>query len=102
MKTADSFPKMLHGAICIAWKRCGKSNCRCASGQQHGPYHYLMWRENGRLFRHYLPACRVDLARAACDERKRFQGELKDGMERIRSMREQVREAQSNVRSRRK
>lgn len=34
------------GAMVTSWVRCGKPGCRCAAGQQHGPYHYHRWRED--------------------------------------------------------
>jgi len=37
--------------------RCGKSRCRCAKGDRHGPYLYLRFRESatGRRRRVYVP-----------------------------------------------
>lgn len=96
VKSLDSFPKMAAGAVCVAWKRCGKPNCRCVNGQQHGPYHYVMWRVQGRLTRKYLSPAEVERVRAACRERQAFQRELKDGMEQIRAMRRFIREAKSD------
>ncbi len=34
------------GTVVTSWVRCGKPSCRCAVGQQHGPYHYHRWRED--------------------------------------------------------
>jgi hypothetical protein len=42
------------GAVCVQWKRCGKASCRCRSGDPHGPYFALFWRENGRLRKRYV------------------------------------------------
>ena len=41
---------------CIEKKRvkCGRENCKCASGQLHGPYYYLRLQIGGRRFRRYL------------------------------------------------
>lgn len=60
---------MLPGAVCEQWKRCGKSNCRCASGNKedlHGPYYYRFWREEGRLRKAYVPGEQLEEVRAAC------------------------------------
>ena len=34
--------------------KCGKTNCRCASGKLHGPYWYGYRRENGKLKSWYI------------------------------------------------
>lgn len=34
--------------------RCGKKNCRCASGPPHGPYWYAYWTEGGRTMSEYV------------------------------------------------
>ncbi len=96
MKTGDSFPKMAAGAVCVAWKRCGKPTCRCVNGQKHGPYYYVMWRARGRLTRKYLPSADVETVRAACRQRQAFQRELRDGLRQIREMRRYVREVRSD------
>lgn len=53
---ADAQTEQPKGAICAQWKRCGRPNCRCASGQLHGPYYYRFYREGGRLRKEYLSA----------------------------------------------
>ncbi len=38
----------------------------------HGPYWYLMWRQEGRLRKRYVRPAEVEAVRAACDaERER-------------------------------
>jgi hypothetical protein len=34
--------------------RCGKENCKCASGELHGPYCYAYWSEGGRTRSKYV------------------------------------------------
>ena len=34
--------------------RCGKKNCRCATGELHGPYWYKYWNEGGRTRSQYI------------------------------------------------
>lgn len=34
--------------------RCGKPTCRCVSGQRHGPYWFLHWREGSVQRRRYI------------------------------------------------
>ena len=39
LKTLDSV--MLRGSLIERYKRCGKPNCKCATGKDHGPKFYL-------------------------------------------------------------
>ncbi len=66
LKNQKPLPKMLPGAVCEQWERCGKPGCKCARGERHGPYFYRFWRENGRLRRAYVKREDVDAIRAAC------------------------------------
>ncbi len=80
-KQRKTLPKMLPGAVCRQWKRCGKPGCRCAHGALHGPYHYRFWREGGRLRKAYVKSADVPAVRAACDdyrERQRLFREFRD------------------------
>jgi uncharacterized protein DUF6788 len=45
----------LPGSLQAAYKRCGRSNCRCAGGTLHGPYWYRHWRDGGRQRKAYVP-----------------------------------------------
>ena len=53
-------------------KRCGRSPCRCESGQLHGPYHRLRWHEGGRLRSRYVPAAHVSWVSEAVFLRRMF------------------------------
>lgn len=63
-------PKMLPGAVCEQWVRCGKANCRCARGERHGPYFFRFWREDGRLRKEYIKRRDVERVRAECEARR--------------------------------
>ena len=54
METAGTLPKMLRGSIHTQWVTCGKSGCRYARGELHGPYYYLFQRTGGRLHKTYV------------------------------------------------
>jgi hypothetical protein len=58
----------LPGVLLANKVRCGKPNCRCASGQLHGPYFYRRWREGTRQRRRYVPQCDVPRLTAAIEE----------------------------------
>lgn len=75
-KTPKPLPKTLPGVVLPQMVRCGKPNCKCASGQKddlHGPYYYRFWREDGRLRKQYVPLDRVDAVRATCEQRQRLE-----------------------------
>ena len=66
---ANPLPKT--GAVCAQWIRCGRPACRCDRGELHGPYHYLFWRERGRLRKRYVRLADVGAVRAELEERAR-------------------------------
>jgi hypothetical protein len=49
--------EVLRGALASQGRRCGKTTCRCARGELHGPYTYLSVAAPGRRSRMvYVPA----------------------------------------------
>jgi len=50
--------------------RCGKTGCRCATGEGHGPYHFLFWREGAVQRRRYVKRAELDAVRAAVERRR--------------------------------
>ncbi|MEO0556678.1 MAG: DUF6788 family protein [Bacteroidota bacterium] len=61
------------GVVRPQWVRCGKANCRCASGQRedlHGPYYYRFFRENGRLRKMYVPKAQLEAIQEGCARRQ--------------------------------
>lgn len=67
-ESVETLPKT--PAVCVQWVRCGKPGCRCARGDLHGPYHYLFWREGGRLRKRYARAADAAAVAAACHARR--------------------------------
>jgi hypothetical protein len=55
----------LPGAVHLQRVKCGKVNCRCASGKPHEAY-YRFWRERGKLCKAYVRKADVERVRAAC------------------------------------
>ena len=58
-------------ALVTCRTRCGKPSCRCTSGELHGPYAYLRWRECGVQRRRYVAAAELEAVRAYLDEHRR-------------------------------
>ncbi len=65
-KSTETLPQSLSGAVCKQWKKCGKSNCRCAKGGQKHVQYCRFYRENGRLKQQYVKAKDLETVRAAC------------------------------------
>jgi hypothetical protein len=40
--------EMVHGMPLEVFRKCGKSNCRCSTGMQHGPYPALSVNKHGK------------------------------------------------------
>jgi hypothetical protein len=53
---------ILQGSLISQGRRCGKSGCRCAQGELHGPYWYLsVGRATGTARLIYVPASLSDV-----------------------------------------
>ena len=50
--------------------RCGKPTCRCATGEGHGPYTFLYWREGQKQHRRYVPAAEVEAVQVIVEARR--------------------------------
>jgi hypothetical protein len=61
---------MKPGAICAQMVRCGRSNCKCARGELHGPYYYHFTRIAGVLNKRYVKAADVSRLREVYDTRR--------------------------------
>jgi hypothetical protein len=65
-KTKNLLPKTLPGAVCAQMIRCGKTSCKCARGELHGPYFYHFARVDHTVVKRYVRKADVDRSRAAC------------------------------------
>jgi hypothetical protein len=55
---------LIAGSVVEQGRRCGKEGCRCASGELHGPYTYVVLpRVEGRTRTVYVPAAAADAVR---------------------------------------
>jgi hypothetical protein len=66
-RLARSLPDVeavIAGSVVDQGRRCGKEACRCASGELHGPYTYVVLpRAGGRTRTVYVPAAAADAVR---------------------------------------
>jgi hypothetical protein len=58
-------PKMLPGEVHEQRVKCGKSNCRCATGERHLAF-YRFWTEDGRQRKAYVRRADLEATREAC------------------------------------
>lgn len=65
-KSENSLPKILSGTVHEQFIRCGKSNCKCAGNELHGPYFYYFVRIEGKLKKRYLKPSEVEKVRSGC------------------------------------
>src|SRR5437588_12698385 len=65
----DFTPKIepLRGGLVGEMIRCGRANCKCASGSLHGPYYYRVWMMRGRRFKTYVKKADLERIKAGID-----------------------------------
>jgi hypothetical protein len=110
-KVLDKMSDRLHlqeglpGVVCSQWRRCGKDNCRCATGLLHGPYFTRMWREGGRLRSQYISREDLEEVRAQCQREQVFKAQERRARQQaaatLRRLRQATREAEATIRGNR-
>ena len=73
------YPDMMPGQVEARMVRCGKAGCKCARGELHGPYFYHRTWGGERHQRRYVRLAHVKEARAACEEYRALQAQLREG-----------------------
>lgn len=69
--------RFLRGALSERSSKCGKPNCRCATGEGH-PSLYLVQNENGKVRQICVPKDLRDLVRKAVGEFQEMQSLLRE------------------------
>ena len=64
---------MLSGSLVSQSRRCGKAGCRCAEGEEHGPYTYLSARVGGVARLRYVPAALLNVVRRRVKQTEVFE-----------------------------
>ena len=52
--------QLLHGSWVERYTVCSRPNCKCHTGERHGPRHYLVINENGKQRQKYIPNSHVE------------------------------------------
>jgi hypothetical protein len=69
---------LLNGHIQKRRVRCGKDNCRCATGEKHTAF-YHVWREAGKRFQIYVRKSEIEMIKTACRNNRILQTKLRKG-----------------------
>ena len=71
---------LISGSVVEQGRRCGKEGCRCASGDLHGPYTYVVLpRAAGRTCTVYVPAAAAEAVRRGAG----ISAQVRDALEEI-------------------
>lgn len=85
-------------AVCAQYVKCGKPNCKCASGQSHGPYFAAFWKENGRMCKRYIRLADVEQMRELSEQPRLLLREIAENNARLRQLKAFMREHEKLIR----
>ena len=81
-RLARSLPDVegvISGSVVDQGRRCGKEGCRCATGELHGPYTYVVLpRVGGRTPTVYVPASAAEAVRRGAAISLQVRGTLEE------------------------
>lgn len=105
-KTAKMLPKtareIVNGGVYLQRVRCGKQNCRCASGELHSAF-YFFTRQQGKLTKFYIRKSELKhfrwLINQASEERKLIRGMTKSNQQLLKQFRQFLRERNLLIKS---
>jgi Family of unknown function (DUF6788) len=70
---------LIAGSVVDQGRRCGKEGCRCATGELHGPYTYVVLpRAGGHTRTVYVPAAAADAVRQGAAVSSRVRDALEE------------------------
>lgn len=85
-------------AVCAQYVKCGKPNCKCVSGQSHGPYFASFWKEDGRIRKRYIRLADVEQMRELSEQPRLLLREIAENNARLRELKAFVREHEEIIR----
>lgn len=69
--------EVIEGTVVENYRRCGKPECHCATGQGHGPYYLLTWSEDRRTRTQHIPRDKVAQVKAMTEHYRRAREALR-------------------------
>jgi hypothetical protein len=91
IKNENSAIKMLPGFVAKVRVRCGKANCRCASGDKHLAHYHVSYSDGLRI-RKYVRRDQVAATKAGCEAHRELQRKLRTGRVEYKQMLGRLRE----------
>lgn len=85
-------------SVCAQYVKCGKSNCKCALGQPHGPYFAAFWKENGRIRKRYIRLADVEQMRELSEQPRQLMQDISKCDSYVRELKALVRDYEKLVR----
>lgn len=68
---------LLPGTICVSSRKCGKENCRCASGEGHESWSWTFMLDGKKRVEH-VPADQVEEIRGRIEKGRDFQDAVRE------------------------
>jgi hypothetical protein len=98
-KSENFTPKIepLQGGILAQFKRCGRSNCRCAAGSLHGPYYYRVWMAQGTRYKTYVKKADLERISAGIEAFQAQKREQQQSRAEIKNLLRENRETRRNL-----
>lgn len=75
LKELATLTQMLHGSFLERYSVCSRKNCKCQSGERHGPRFYVVVNHDGKQKQKYIPITQASAAMNGIDQYKRL-GEI--------------------------
>ncbi len=75
---ATKMSEMMCGHIQKRRVRCGKPNCKCASGERHTAFYHI-WHTDGRRYQKYIRKSQVKTLRKQCEQYRLLQITIRAG-----------------------
>jgi hypothetical protein len=68
---------LLPGTICVSSRKCGKQNCRCASGKGHESWSWTFMLDGKKRVEH-VPTDKVEEIRSRIEQGREFQDAVRE------------------------
>ncbi|MFA7181193.1 MAG: DUF6788 family protein [Bacteroidales bacterium] len=72
LEELSNLDHLLHGSWLERYSTCSRKNCKCHSGELHGPRYYLVVNKSGRQKQNYIPVGQKKAAMAGVKQGNRM------------------------------
>jgi hypothetical protein len=88
-----------NGTLEVRRVKCGRSNCKCARGELHGPYTYVRTYRGGKRHRVYVRSNDVPALKEARSEHKESRASSRDLMQLLRKLSQETKNKRTLIQS---